>query len=90
MGGSGGGSSDPDCPADSREPCVGDISCNYGTETCCGETYASMICDCFDGSFSCYFTDACLVPEKFGCGGSGGMGGMGGAAGTGGAGGMPE
>jgi len=80
-----GGDPDIGCPAD--EPfaiveCRGDLSCSYGFETCCGETYASTICDCLNGAFGCYATDACYGVVDFGCGGSGGSGGTGGEGGT--------
>ena len=65
------------CPA--TEPnftqpqsCEGDVRCSYGTESCCGETYDSFVCNCRDGEFSCFFTDACLgaftqCPEEYPC-----------------------
>lgn len=56
------------CPA--RAPASGEFcwpgaSCSYGTETCCGQTFASMQCTCgSDGRFACVSTDACLRPES--------------------------
>jgi len=38
-------------------------SCSEGTETCCGETYDSLKCDCFGGSWMCLQTDACMFPS---------------------------
>jgi hypothetical protein len=60
------------CPAtepSADDACTGSASCNYGTETCCGASYPSVICDCTQGFFSCYPTDACLMPV---CGNDGG------------------
>ena len=37
-------------------------SCTEGTETCCGETFPSLECDCMGGSWMCRSTDACMVP----------------------------
>ncbi len=55
------------CPASaplSQPPvaCAGSVQCNYGSESCCGMTYASVVCRCQQGSFSCFYTDACLIP----------------------------
>lgn len=56
------------CPArlpTGRELCFPGASCAYGSETCCGQTYATMECTCgSDGAFSCGYTDACLRPES--------------------------
>jgi hypothetical protein len=38
-------------------------SCSEGTETCCGQTFSSLICDCMGGSWMCLHTDACLFPS---------------------------
>eukprot|EP00986_Skeletonema_menzelii_P012251 scaffold6677_cov155-Skeletonema_menzelii.AAC.20 len=38
-------------------------SCSVGTETCCGETYDSLKCDCFGGSWMCFHTEACMFPS---------------------------
>lgn len=64
-GSSGGGM----CPATAPigESCQGNLHCEYGTETCCGETHPSIVCDCRDGSYACHYTDACFRP---GCGSS--------------------
>mmetsp|Transcript_14221 Transcript_14221/g.24302 ORF Transcript_14221/g.24302 Transcript_14221/m.24302 type:complete len:397 (+) Transcript_14221:135-1325(+) len=42
--------------------------CREGSETCCGETYDSFVCDCTresDGSlkYMCFYTDACFFPS---------------------------
>ena len=38
-------------------------SCSEGTETCCGQTYDSLKCDCVGGSWMCMHTDSCLFPS---------------------------
>lgn len=38
------------------------LICEYGEESCCGETYPSTHCMCVDGRFACRPTDACLRP----------------------------
>ena len=44
--------------------CSKDLKCSYGTESCCGKTYDSLVCECSAGSgFGCFFTDACLSPS---------------------------
>lgn len=43
--------------------CSGNLTCTYGTETCCGMTYPSTVCNCKNGRFQCYATDACLIPS---------------------------
>lgn len=53
------------CPAEIPsfgDPCSPEAHCGYGFETCCGHTYPSTVCDCYDGAFSCYSTDACMLP----------------------------
>ena len=52
------------CPSDPplNEGCSGSMRCTYGTETCCGQTYPSLVCDCSGGQFACYNTDACFLP----------------------------
>ncbi len=42
--------------------------CTEGTETCCGETHDSLMCECSDDgngglSYDCHFTDACTKPS---------------------------
>jgi hypothetical protein len=41
------------------------LRCEYGSETCCGQTYPSMVCTCRSGVFSCSYTDACLIPPGY-------------------------
>lgn len=51
------------CPAGVPEPgssCSGSSTCEYGSETCCGETHPSMVCSCMGGTWGCYATDACM------------------------------
>jgi len=54
------------CKANS--PCSEEgARCTKGTESCCGETFDSMVCDCTrnqndDLEYLCYITDACFVP----------------------------
>jgi len=38
-------------------------SCSVGNETCCGETFPSLTCDCMGGSWMCINTDACMFPS---------------------------
>jgi hypothetical protein len=62
----GGGGDATMCP--STQPtsgvtsCSGSERCEYGTESCCGNTYPSLVCECQSGTFYCYYTDACLIP----------------------------
>jgi hypothetical protein len=42
--------------------CGGAMHCEYGSETCCGKTHPSYVCDCREGRFDCLYTDACLIP----------------------------
>ena len=43
--------------------------CEYGSETCCGLTHPSYVCQCSGGSFGCYYTDACMgAPMGCSCG----------------------
>jgi hypothetical protein len=90
-GNGGAGGINGNCPSEDplifEFPCSGDITCNYGAETCCGETYPSTICSCYGGSFICEATDACFRVEEFGCGGISGTGGSAGSSGNGGSGG---
>lgn len=37
-------------------------SCSIGEECCCGECAPSLVCDCYSGTWSCYYTDFCLRP----------------------------
>ena len=58
------------CPPGEPEPgsdCdVEGARCEYGSETCCGVTYPSFVCECQAGNFGCYYTDACMG-APFGC-----------------------
>eukprot|EP00573_Skeletonema_grethae_P005682 CAMPEP_0201712690 /NCGR_PEP_ID=MMETSP0578-20130828/59771_1 /ASSEMBLY_ACC=CAM_ASM_000663 /TAXON_ID=267565 /ORGANISM="Skeletonema grethea, Strain CCMP 1804" /LENGTH=654 /DNA_ID=CAMNT_0048201753 /DNA_START=24 /DNA_END=1988 /DNA_ORIENTATION=+ len=38
-------------------------TCAIGEETCCGETYDSIVCDCTGGQWLCRTTDACNRPD---------------------------
>mmetsp|Transcript_6486 Transcript_6486/g.11287 ORF Transcript_6486/g.11287 Transcript_6486/m.11287 type:complete len:117 (-) Transcript_6486:455-805(-) len=58
---------DDACPEEAPitgDPCqdVVPLVCEYGEESCCGQTFTSFACDCFQGEFSCFFTDYCLLP----------------------------
>jgi len=62
-------SAPPKTVCDSDEPCfVEGATCTDGTtETCCGETHDSFVCDCAgsgDGTlkYMCMYTDACMRP----------------------------
>ncbi|MBN1770988.1 MAG: hypothetical protein JXB32_07005 [Deltaproteobacteria bacterium] len=51
------------CPAEWPDPgdsCTGSATCEYGSETCCGETHPSYVCSCMGGTWGCYTTDACM------------------------------
>jgi len=51
---------------DSGETCVeAGTRCSDGTtETCCGETFDSFVCECSDDlTYVCFFSDACLDPQ---------------------------
>jgi len=37
-------------------------SCSMGTETCCGQTYDSLKCNCSDGIWMCHIAEACMLP----------------------------
>jgi|GEM_PF-1162477 len=43
--------------------CSGAAHCESGQECCCGECYASTVCDCAEGTWVCYATDACYSPQ---------------------------
>lgn len=57
---------DPACPA---TPPIGEtcssadegISCEWGTECCCGDCFASTFCECAGGGWGCGATDACFI-----------------------------
>ena len=35
-------------------------ACEEGEECCCGACAPNVICECYDGTWGCYFTDFCL------------------------------
>ena len=37
--------------------------CEYGLESCCGQSFPALHCMCDGTSFSCFNTDACLAPQ---------------------------
>ncbi|KAK1735054.1 hypothetical protein QTG54_014120 [Skeletonema marinoi] len=37
--------------------------CAQSQESCCGETFDSVACECFDGKWICRHTDACMRPD---------------------------
>eukprot|EP00492_Amphilonche_elongata_P005504 TRINITY_DN81_c0_g1_i11.p1 TRINITY_DN81_c0_g1~~TRINITY_DN81_c0_g1_i11.p1 ORF type:complete len:223 (+),score=62.11 TRINITY_DN81_c0_g1_i11:60-671(+) len=41
--------------------CVGSARCEYGKECCCGVCHTSLIFQCMGGTWSSYYTDACMV-----------------------------
>jgi len=54
---------DPLCPTDEPAPgdkCQGDLSCTFGTETCCGVTHPKKRCSCWGTVWACMFTDDCM------------------------------
>ena len=55
---------DDGCPSEPPEY-YGDCSvppseCTYGEECCHGSCYDTIVCECTDGTWECYHTDACL------------------------------
>lgn len=38
-------------------------SCEFGQECCCGRCAPSVVCECFDGEWGCYYTDFCFFPS---------------------------
>lgn len=57
-----------DCPAEAdvqRAACpVAGLTCAYGEEVCCGQSFPSMYCTCDGARYACRATDACLgVPS---------------------------
>ena len=64
------------CPQELPESwtsCVGEMTCNYGEECCCGECHPSLIATCvMDGNggkkWLMTYTDACMIdgcPSKY-------------------------
>ena len=42
------------------------LTCDYGTECCCGECHTSLKCECGNDltfMFMCYITDRCMYPK---------------------------
>jgi len=64
-GGVGDGDGGGLCPAEafSDQACVTGTVCDYGTETCCDQTYPAIECSCYSGAWNCLYTDACLIPS---------------------------
>ena len=56
---------DPDlCPTTEPigESCGAEgLSCSWGVECCCGSCSPATVCDCSDGQWACYATDACFI-----------------------------
>ena len=46
------------CPADKpvsgETECDGTPVCNYGREACCGQSFPTSTCECFEGNFKCF------------------------------------
>lgn len=42
--------------------CIAPLRCEYGQECCCGQCFPSLVCNCLDGTWGCYATDACMIP----------------------------
>jgi len=53
----------PDAEASPGTACEGTLACQWGEESCCGETHPSFLCECFDGTWACLYTDACAFQE---------------------------
>jgi hypothetical protein len=55
----------PGCPSQAPigiQMYCGEVrTCEYGTECCCGQCYASTVCTCNGEGWGCYATDACMV-----------------------------
>ena len=45
--------------------CSTALRCSFGTESCCGQTYPSVVCSCQKGGSEllCHYTDACFNPK---------------------------
>jgi len=54
----------PQCPANvTTGDCFEEgATCADGKESCCGETFDSLVCDCEFGAWVCMATDACFAP----------------------------
>jgi hypothetical protein len=57
----------PVCPSAQPAPnsaCSDEgLHCTWGSECCCGECFPSFACSCSGGSWGCFFTDACFLPN---------------------------
>merc|ERR1712130_1047697 len=55
------------CPSevdfDMNAPCDYEGQCEFGEETCCGQTFPSLVCQCGGERSFCYYTDACFHPN---------------------------
>jgi len=53
-----------ECPKESPtwpyEPCIGNLTCNYGEECCCGKCHPSYVATCSEGQWWVMVTDACM------------------------------
>merc|ERR1712244_35946 len=52
------------CPSeddfDMNAPCDYDGECSFGEESCCGQTFASLKCQCGGQRSFCFYTEACF------------------------------
>merc|ERR1712154_356842 len=52
------------CPSDEdfdmNAPCDYEGRCGFGEESCCGETFVSLMCQCAGTRSFCFYTDACF------------------------------
>merc|ERR1719410_3097494 len=59
------------CPSaddfDMNAPCDYEGECGFGEESCCGETFVSLKCQCAGSRSFCFHTDACYGASRFGC-----------------------
>jgi hypothetical protein len=37
-------------------------TCEIGRECCCGSCAPNVVCECYEGTWACYYTDFCLIP----------------------------
>lgn len=51
----------PTVPPIGESCSVDGLRCDYGTECCCGECFASTFCGCQSGDWACGATDACFI-----------------------------
>mmetsp|Transcript_48567 Transcript_48567/g.72444 ORF Transcript_48567/g.72444 Transcript_48567/m.72444 type:complete len:168 (-) Transcript_48567:142-645(-) len=45
--------------------CATSLICDYGSESCCGRTSSSVVCECSsdEPSWLCFHTDACMIAD---------------------------